>query len=66
MGPMSRGRRDCTGRPAGPCARRALQSPVRAAVGDGAVVHGPATAPQTVFKARMAGDVIQVCLPGAG
>ena len=35
-------------------------------VGDGAVVHGPATAPQPVFQARVAGDVIQVCLPGAG
>lgn len=35
-------------------------------VTDGAVVRGPATAPQPVFRTRIAGDVIQVCLPGAG
>jgi nitrite reductase/ring-hydroxylating ferredoxin subunit len=35
-------------------------------VADGSVVHGPATAPQPVFHTRIAGDVIQVCLPGAG
>jgi nitrite reductase/ring-hydroxylating ferredoxin subunit len=35
-------------------------------VADGSVVHGPATAPQPVFRTRIAGDVIQVCLPGAG
>jgi hypothetical protein len=55
MGPMSRrGRRDCTGLTAG------------SGVVGRAVVHGPATAPQPVFQARVAGDVIQVCLPGAG
>jgi nitrite reductase/ring-hydroxylating ferredoxin subunit len=35
-------------------------------VSDGAVVHGPATAPQPAFQARVTGGVIQVCLPGAG
>jgi nitrite reductase/ring-hydroxylating ferredoxin subunit len=35
-------------------------------VSDGAVMRGPATAPQPVFQARVAGDVIQVCLPDAG
>jgi nitrite reductase/ring-hydroxylating ferredoxin subunit len=35
-------------------------------VSDGAVTRGPATAPQPVFQARVAGDVIQVCLPDAG
>jgi nitrite reductase/ring-hydroxylating ferredoxin subunit len=35
-------------------------------VTDGAVLHGPATAPQPVFQVRMTGGVIQVCLPGAG
>jgi nitrite reductase/ring-hydroxylating ferredoxin subunit len=35
-------------------------------VADGSVVHGPATAPQPVFQSRIAGDVIQVCLPSAG
>jgi nitrite reductase/ring-hydroxylating ferredoxin subunit len=35
-------------------------------VSDGTVVHGPATAPQPVFQARVTGGIIQVCLPGAG
>ena len=35
-------------------------------VSDGAVMRGPATAPQPVFQARVAGDVIQVCLADAG
>jgi nitrite reductase/ring-hydroxylating ferredoxin subunit len=35
-------------------------------VADGSVLHGPATAPQPVFQTRIAGDVLQVCLPGAG
>jgi nitrite reductase/ring-hydroxylating ferredoxin subunit len=35
-------------------------------VNDGTVVHGPATAPQPVFQARVTGGTIQVCLPGAG
>ena len=35
-------------------------------VSDGTVMRGPATAPQPVFQARVAGDVIQVCLPDAG
>jgi nitrite reductase/ring-hydroxylating ferredoxin subunit len=35
-------------------------------VSDGMVVHGPATAPQPVFQARVTGGIIQVCLPGAG
>ncbi len=33
-------------------------------VSDGTVVHGPATAPQPVFQARVTGDIIQVCLAG--
>ena len=33
---------------------------------DGAVVHGPATAPQPVFRTRIQGATVQVCLPGAG
>ena len=33
---------------------------------DGAVVRGPATAPQPVFKTRVRAGVIQVCLPDAG
>ena len=33
---------------------------------DGAVVHGPATAPQPVFRTRVRAGVIQVCLPDAG
>jgi nitrite reductase/ring-hydroxylating ferredoxin subunit/uncharacterized membrane protein len=33
---------------------------------DGAVVHGPATAPQPVFQTRVSGGIVQVCLPGAG
>ena len=32
----------------------------------GAVVRGPAAAPQPVFEVREAGGAIQVCLPGAG
>ncbi|HEY7264462.1 MAG TPA: Rieske (2Fe-2S) protein [Trebonia sp.] len=35
-------------------------------VADGAVVRGPATAPQPVFRTRVTGGNIQVCLPGAG
>jgi nitrite reductase/ring-hydroxylating ferredoxin subunit/uncharacterized membrane protein len=35
-------------------------------ISDGAVVHGPATAPQPVFQARITGGIVQVCLPGAG
>lgn len=35
-------------------------------VADGAVVRGPATAPQPVFRTRVTGGIIQVCLPGAG
>jgi nitrite reductase/ring-hydroxylating ferredoxin subunit len=35
-------------------------------VQDGAVVHGPATAPQPVFRTRIQGATVQVCLPGAG
>jgi nitrite reductase/ring-hydroxylating ferredoxin subunit len=35
-------------------------------VADGAVVRGPATAPQPAFEVREAGGTIQVCLPGAG
>jgi nitrite reductase/ring-hydroxylating ferredoxin subunit len=35
-------------------------------VADGAVVRGPATAPQPAFEVREAGGVIQGCLPGAG
>ena len=33
---------------------------------DGSVARGPATAPQPVFRTRVAGGIIQVCLPGAG
>jgi nitrite reductase/ring-hydroxylating ferredoxin subunit len=33
---------------------------------DGAVVHGPATAPQPVFRTRIQGATVQACLPGAG
>lgn len=33
---------------------------------DGAVVHGPTTAPQPVFSVRVTGGVIQICLPDAG
>jgi nitrite reductase/ring-hydroxylating ferredoxin subunit len=33
---------------------------------DGSVARGPATAPQPVFRTRVAGDMLQVCLPGAG
>jgi nitrite reductase/ring-hydroxylating ferredoxin subunit/uncharacterized membrane protein len=33
---------------------------------DGAVVHGPATAPQPVFQTQVTGGVLRVCLPGAG
>lgn len=36
------------------------------AVTDGAVVHGPATAPQPVFEVREVDGIVQVCLPGAG
>jgi nitrite reductase/ring-hydroxylating ferredoxin subunit len=35
-------------------------------VADGAVVRGPATAPQPAFEVREADGVIQVCLPDAG
>jgi nitrite reductase/ring-hydroxylating ferredoxin subunit len=35
-------------------------------VSDGAVLHGPATAPQPAFAVRVAGGVLQVCLEGAG
>lgn len=35
-------------------------------VSDGSVVRGPATAPQPVFRTRITGDSLQVCLPGAG
>jgi Rieske [2Fe-2S] domain len=35
-------------------------------IADGSVIHGPATAPQPTFQTRIEGDVIQVCLPGAG
>jgi len=35
-------------------------------VSDGAVAHGPATAPQPVFRTRVADGVLQACLPGAG
>ncbi len=35
-------------------------------VQDGTVVHGPATAPQPVFRTRIQGGTVQVCLPGAG
>jgi hypothetical protein len=30
------------------------------------VARGPATAPQPVFRTRVVGGIIQVCLPGAG
>ena len=33
---------------------------------DGTVVHGPATAPKPVFRTRIQGATVQVCLPGAG
>jgi nitrite reductase/ring-hydroxylating ferredoxin subunit len=33
---------------------------------DGAVARGPATAPQPVFRTRVAEGTLQVCLPGAG
>ncbi len=33
---------------------------------DGAVMHGPATAPQPVFRTRVTHGTLQVCLPGAG
>jgi nitrite reductase/ring-hydroxylating ferredoxin subunit/uncharacterized membrane protein len=33
---------------------------------DGCVARGPATAPQPAFQARVAGETVQVCLPGAG
>jgi nitrite reductase/ring-hydroxylating ferredoxin subunit len=35
-------------------------------VADGSVARGPATAPQPVFRTRVSGGIIQVCLPGAG
>lgn len=35
-------------------------------VSDGAVKHGPATAPQPAFRTRVTQGTIQVCLPGAG
>ena len=34
-------------------------------VGDGSIVHGPATAPQPVFRTRVAGGMLQASLPGA-
>lgn len=33
---------------------------------DGAVAHGPATAPQPAFRTRAANGTLQVCLEGAG
>jgi nitrite reductase/ring-hydroxylating ferredoxin subunit/uncharacterized membrane protein len=33
---------------------------------DGCVARGPATAPQPAFQARVVGETVQVCLPGAG
>ena len=33
---------------------------------DGSVAHGPATAPQPVFRTRISGGTLQVCLEGAG
>lgn len=36
------------------------------ALEDGAVVHGPATAPQPQFSARVANGRVEVSLPGAG
>jgi nitrite reductase/ring-hydroxylating ferredoxin subunit/uncharacterized membrane protein len=35
-------------------------------LGDGTVVHGPATADQPVFRTRIRDGMVQVCLPGAG
>jgi nitrite reductase/ring-hydroxylating ferredoxin subunit len=35
-------------------------------IADGSVVHGPATAPQPVFRTRVREGIIQVCLPDAG
>jgi nitrite reductase/ring-hydroxylating ferredoxin subunit len=35
-------------------------------VADGTVARGPATAPQPVFRTRVAGGILQVCLPDAG
>ncbi len=35
-------------------------------VSDGAVLRGPATAPQPVFATRVRDRVLQACLPGAG
>jgi len=35
-------------------------------VDDGKVARGPATAPQPVFRTRVAEGAVQVCLPGAG
>jgi nitrite reductase/ring-hydroxylating ferredoxin subunit len=35
-------------------------------VSDGAVVHGPATAPQPVYRTRVRDGIVQVCLPDAG
>jgi nitrite reductase/ring-hydroxylating ferredoxin subunit len=35
-------------------------------VNDGRVARGPATAPQPVFRTRVTGGILQVCLPGAG
>jgi nitrite reductase/ring-hydroxylating ferredoxin subunit/uncharacterized membrane protein len=35
-------------------------------VADGGVARGPATAPQPAFRTRVAGGIIQACLPGAG
>jgi nitrite reductase/ring-hydroxylating ferredoxin subunit/uncharacterized membrane protein len=33
---------------------------------DGAVIHGPATAPQPVFRTRVSNGALEVMLPGAG
>ena len=33
---------------------------------DGSVARGPATGPQPVFRTRVSGGIIHVCLPGAG
>ncbi len=35
-------------------------------VTDGAVVHGPASAPQPVFQTWVRGSIVQVCLPDTG
>jgi nitrite reductase/ring-hydroxylating ferredoxin subunit/uncharacterized membrane protein len=35
-------------------------------ISDGSVVHGPATAPQPVFRTRVRNGILQACLPGAG